>query len=260
VAGAASATLSADFAQAGIKQAATGELQTTYGQQALESLGLSPSTAAITYGLIGVSPAVIESIAVSRAFSAASQYNSLARASYSDFATNGVPITPVTMQTPVAQALIAEIKAGSPTLPDAMAIEYAKGALASGTSLPTMSVAAPGSILVKVVPKGDSVGATSPFWMSPQQAMAIATMGPAEAGMALGLPASQAAKIFENGMDFYAIAANSGASARVFVSDIAPTIQGGVATRPTAQQVIVGNRKAWSPAVQISPYTLKALK
>ena len=260
VAGAVGATVSADFTQAAIRQAATGELQTAYGQQALESLGLSSSTAAITYGLIGVSPAVVEGIAVSRAFSAASQFNSLARASYSDFVANGVPITPLTMSTPVAQTLVAEIKVASPALTDARASEIAAGIIGSGTSLPTVSTAAPGSILVKVVPKGDSVNPYSPYWMSPEQARAIAAMAPAEAGVALGLPASQAAQIFANGMDFYAISARPGLSARVFVSDVAPTIQGTHTTAPTARQVIVPNRSAWSPPVQVNPQSLKGFQ
>lgn len=96
--------------------------------------------------------------------------------------------------------------------------------------------------------------------MSPEQTRVIAAMSPAEAGAALGLPASQAARIFGNGMDFYAIAARPGTSLRVFVSDVAPTTQGAITTAPTAQQIIVPNRSAWSPPVQVDPRSLRGLQ
>ena len=54
-----SGTISADYAVAGVKQAATGETQTPYGEQVLQSLGLSPQTAAITYGVLGIAPAAV---------------------------------------------------------------------------------------------------------------------------------------------------------------------------------------------------------
>lgn len=259
VVGALGATVSADYAQAGVKQAAIGQGQTPYGQQVFESLGLSSTAAAYTYAALGVAPVALEGIALMRAASAASQYNSLARASYADFATNGVPINAATMGSPPAQALVAEIKAASPSLSDATVKEIAAGMIASGKSLPIVSTAAPGSVLVKVVPRGDAVSAYSPYWMSAEQARAIASMGAADAGIALGLPAAQAAKIFKDGMDFYAIAARPGSPARVFVSEIAPTTQGGVTTAPNALQVLVPNRSAWSPPVQVNPYTLGAL-
>lgn len=50
---AASATISADFAQAGLKQLIYGEKQSAYGAQFLQSLGLSPQTAESYYGYLG---------------------------------------------------------------------------------------------------------------------------------------------------------------------------------------------------------------
>lgn len=126
--------------------------------------------------------------------------------------------------------------------------------------MPIAQTAAPGSTLIKVVPKGDSVGPFSAYWMTPSQAEEIAAMSPVNVGAALGLPASQAAKIFGNGMDFYAIAARPGSGSQVYVSDIASTTQGAITTSPSAQQVIVANRSAWTPAVQIDPKILTGLR
>lgn len=106
------------------------------------------------------------------------------------------------------------------------------------------------------MPSGQPVTSTSGYWMSPEQARVIATMSPEQAGQALGLPASQAANLLKNGMDFYAITAKPGTMPRVFVSDIAPTTQGTVVTAPSAQQVIVPNRNLWSAPKPINPATL----
>ena len=62
VAGAVTGTVSADYAQAGAKQALTGNTSTPYGEQVLQSLGLSPQAAAITYGVLGVAPAALPAI------------------------------------------------------------------------------------------------------------------------------------------------------------------------------------------------------
>ncbi|MCE1244338.1 hemagglutinin repeat-containing protein [Oryzomicrobium sp.] len=55
-AGLVTGTISADYAQAGIKQAWTGDAATTYGEQVLKSFGLSPEAAAYTYAALGVLP------------------------------------------------------------------------------------------------------------------------------------------------------------------------------------------------------------
>lgn len=93
--------------------------------------------------------------------------------------------------------------------------------------------------------------------MSPEQARSIATMTPEQAGQALGLPASQVAKILNGGMDFYAITPKVGVQPKVFVSDIAPTTQGNLNTAPNAKQVIVPNRGQWTTPAPINPFSIK---
>lgn len=127
----------------------------------------------------------------------------------------------------------------------------------SGTAIPQMGIATPGSTLIKVVPKGDTVSPNTGYWMSPQQAQAIATMTPEQAAQRLGLPAAQAANVIKNGMDFYAITPKAGVIPKVFVSDVASTAQGTVAMPGGAQQVIVPNRSQWTSPTPVNPFTLR---
>jgi filamentous hemagglutinin len=187
----------------------------------------------------------------------ASKYNALARASYADFTTQGIKATPEVMASPQLQAMAQEIRSSSPGISNADLDRRLGEYLSSSATIPTQTVAASGGVLVKVVPKGEGVSAYTPFWMSPEQARAIAVMTPEQVARALGLPASQAARILQNGMDFYAITPKPGLTPTVFVSDIAPTLQGKVATRPSAQQVIVPNRNLWTDPKLINPFTLR---
>jgi filamentous hemagglutinin len=129
---------------------------------------------------------------------------------------------------------------------------YAATYLSSGNALPQMGIAVQGATLIKVVPKGAGVSETSGFWMTQQQARAVATMNPEQAGQTLGLPAAQAANILRDGLDFYSITVRSGVTAKVFVSEVAGTTQGTVKSAGGAQQVIVPNRGDWTPAVLVN--------
>jgi filamentous hemagglutinin len=247
-----------DYALAGARQAVSGNAQTPYGEQVLQSLGLSPESAALTYAAIGLAPAGIEAYAANTWAKQASKYNALARASYADFTTQGIKATPEVMASPQAQALIKEIQAANPGMSPqeagARAIEY----ITSSASLPQPRTALPGSTLIKVVPAGASPSPTTGYWISPEQARAIAAMSPEQVAQVLGLPASQAAKMLREGMDFYAITVKPGARANVFVSDVASTTQGVIRMPGGAQQVIVPNRGQWTAPTRVNPSTLKS--
>jgi filamentous hemagglutinin len=79
-----------DYAQAGARQAATGNATQPAGEQVLQSLGLSPQAAAYTYAALGMAPAAVDAVVVNKAANEAAKYNTLARASYSEFAPQGV--------------------------------------------------------------------------------------------------------------------------------------------------------------------------
>lgn len=242
---------------AGAKQVISGNPESTFLNQGLQSLGMSPQAAGLVEAAFGIGSAATATAAANKAIDQAVALGKLSAASYRDFATNGVKATPEVMQTSQVRALVDEIRAENPRMDEAKFDGIVREIIASGSSLPAPAVAAQGSVLIKVVPKGDAVTPYTPFWLSPEQARAIATMTPEQAGQALGLPAAQAAKMFNSGMDFYAITPKSGATPKTFVSGIAPTTQGAVSTAPSAQQIIVPNRSQWSDPKLIDPFTLR---
>ena len=182
--------------------------------------------------------------------------NKLSAASYENFTTNGVKATAEVMQMPQVQALVREIQAGNAGISIQTAIKYAQDYIVSGSTIPQASIATPGSTLIKVVPKGDGISPYSGYWISPQQAQAIAVMTPEKASQVLGLPATQAARISNSGIDFYAITAKAGVTPNVFVSKIASTAQGAVIMPGGAQQVIVPNRSLWTQPIAVNPFNL----
>jgi filamentous hemagglutinin len=257
VVGAATGTVSADYALAGAKQAVTGNSATPYGEQVLQSLGLSPQAAAYTYAALGIAPAALDAVLASKAARQTAKYNTLAKASYSDFTPGGIKATPEIMATPQAQTLMSELKAGSPGLADNDLKKFVIDWIETGNSLPTPAVANATTTLIKIVPKGDGVSPTTPYFVSPDQARTLSTMSPEQIGQALGLPATQAANMLKNGVDYFAMTPKSGASPTVFVSDVARTTQGTVKTAPNTTQVIVPNRSLWSDPKPVNPATFR---
>jgi filamentous hemagglutinin len=247
----------ADQMTAGGATALSGSTQSTVGGLALQGLGLSRTDAEFAYGLLGLTPATIEAYAINKGISATAAANELAQSSYKPFLPNGLKTTDEVMATPQAQALIWEIKNSNPKMSIDDAVKYAGIYLASGSSLPSMGKALPGSIMVKVVPKGDAVSNVTGFWMSVEQATAISTMSPAQAGKVLGLPAEQAARIMNSGIDYYAISPKPGQIPSIFTSKVAPTTQGATSMPGGMKQVIVPNRNQWTTPVKVNPITLR---
>jgi filamentous hemagglutinin len=82
VLGAVTGTVSADYMVAGVKQTATGNATLPYGEQVLQSLGLSPQAAAYTYAVLGMTPAAVDAVIVNRAINAQAAANAWARGTY----------------------------------------------------------------------------------------------------------------------------------------------------------------------------------
>jgi filamentous hemagglutinin len=195
IANAVGGTISFDVGYAGAKQVVSGTPQSTFLNQGLQSLGMSPEAADIVAAGLGIGSAVTAIAGANKALDQAIALGKLSGGSYQTFATNGVKVTSEVLETPQAVALVKEIQAGNPGITTRDAIDYATGYIGSGTALPIAGIAAQGSNLVKAVPKGDRVSDFSGYWMSPQQAREIAIMTPEQAGRLLGLPAAQAANI-----------------------------------------------------------------
>ncbi|MCG1039106.1 hemagglutinin repeat-containing protein [Mycetohabitans sp. B7] len=248
---------SADVLIAGAKQTVSGQPESTYLNQALTGLGLSPGAASLLEAGLGLGSAVTAGAVANAITDRAAALNKLSAASYKEFVTDGVKMPPEMMQSPQAQALMQEIRMGNPGMSQKYIEEIAQSYIESGTSLPRIGTASPGAMLVKVVPKGDSISPYSGYWLSPEQARAIATMTPEQAGQILGLPATQAANMMGKGVDYYAITPKAGIAPNVFVSEVAGTSQGMVTMPGGAQQVIVPNRGQWIEPFKINPFTLR---
>jgi filamentous hemagglutinin len=257
VANAVVATLSADAALTGAKQLVSGQPENTSVNNALQAFGLSPEAASYAEFALGVGAAAKAGSVVNAAINQTAKMNELASSSYTKFNTNGVKSTAEVMNNPSVQALAQEIRAASPGISnndlDLRLGQY----LSSGSGIPSQATAGPGSVLVKIIPKGGEVSSYSPFWMSPEQVRSVANMTPEQASKALGLPSDVAWKMLNGGVDYYAITPKPGTTPKVFVSDIASTAQGGVTTAPTAQQVLVPNRSLWTDPKPINPFTLR---
>jgi filamentous hemagglutinin len=218
---------------------------------------MSPQAAGWVEAGLGIGSAASASSAVSKAVDQSVAVSKFSKASYQNFVTNGIEATPQVMQTPVAQALRNELQAANPTLPASAVERFVKEYIESGASLPQAGIAAQGTILIKIVPKGDAVSPYTGYWMSPEQARAVATMTPEQAVQSLGLPSAQAANILKNGIDVYAITPKAGVTPNVFVSNVAGTKQGGVTLQGGAQQVIVPNRGLWRAPTPVNLVTLR---
>lgn len=248
---------SVDALYAGARQTLSGQSEAAYLNQALQSLGLSPQAAAYAEAVLGIGAAAKVGAILNATTEQIGRLNILGKASYSDFTPAGLKATPAVMTSSQTQSLMAELRAGSPGISEAKVIEYTQEWIQSGRALPSPATAAPGSVLVKVVPKGEGVTPYTPYWMSTEQARAVATMTPEQAGKALGLPAEQAWEILNGGVDFYAITPKAGFLPKVFVSDIASTGQGAVTNVARGQQVIVPNRSLWTEPKPINPLPLR---
>lgn len=257
VANAVVATTSLDAVYTGSKQAISGQSEDSLLNQALQGLGMSPEASSYAEMALGIGAAAKVASVVNAAANQAAKMDDLAKSSYSKFNTNGVTVTPDVMNTPEVRSMVQELKAGATGLSEADAETFVTQWLKSGSNIPSQATAGPGSVLVKIVPKGDDVSSYSPYWMTPEQVRSIATMTPDQAGKALGLPSDVAWKMINGGVDYYAITPKTGATPKVFVSDIAATSQGAATTTPRAQQVIVPNRSLWTEPKPVNPFTLR---
>jgi filamentous hemagglutinin len=217
---------------------------------------MSPQAAGLVEAALGIGSAATAAAVANKAVDQAIALSKLSGASYENFVTNGVNANQGVMQTSLAQALKKEIQAANPNLPQSAVERFAKEYIESGSNFPQAGIAAQGTILIKIVPKGESVSPYTGYWMSPQQAQAIATMTPEQAGQLLGLPSTQAANILKNGMDAYAITPKTGMTPNVFVSNVAGTTQGAINMSGGAQQVIVPNRSLWTTPTPVNIFML----
>lgn len=251
VASAAVGTLSVDAALAGTKQALSGNPESTYLNEAMQSLGLSPEAAMYAELALGLGAAAKAGSVVNAATASQASKNAAAKLSYEDiskFGAKGLSVTPEVLQTPQAKALIAEYQAVVPTADDA--IRYSTGVLQTGNALPVVRTVSGNEELIKVVPKNsvgnDGVRPNSPFFMTRAEYNTLNKLSPTEIGQRLGLPAEQSVRGAQLGFEAYAITPKPGTAPKVFTSTVAPVEQGAYKAVGGAQQTIVPNRSLWT--------------
>ena len=144
----------------------------------------------------------------------------------------------------VGDQLIAAIRAGSPGLSQARAIQFAESYVQSGIAVPIPTPVTAGTQLIKIVPAGETPSATTGFFVTQAEYVAL-SRNPATLANRLGLPLGSHATRF----DVYQITANTNTT--VFTSTVAPTVQGAVRQAGGATQTIVANRNAFTPPVRI---------
>jgi filamentous hemagglutinin len=208
IANAAVATISADAAVTGFKQAVSGQPENTYLNQALQDLGLSPEAAGYAEFALGVGAGAKVGSMSTVGSAKQTTDNAAARISYEDiskFGAKGLNVTPDVMQTPQARALISEYQAAGVTADDAL--KYATDVLKTGNALPVARTVSANEELIKVVPRNsagnDGVGASSPYFMTRSEYDALSKLSPGEIGQRLGLPAEQSARGAQLGFEAY---------------------------------------------------------
>ncbi|MDN3366273.1 hemagglutinin repeat-containing protein [Ralstonia pseudosolanacearum] len=241
---------SLDYSDAGFRQMISGNPTPTYGEQVLQSLGMSPTGAALTYGAVNLGAAAGAAAVVNQTAKEAAAFNNAARLSYTTekFGAQGLQPTTDVMKMPQAQAVVNAYTAAGVPLQDAQ--KYAAGLIETGTSLPTNLAVKADTELIKVVPKGafggDSVSAYSPYFMTRAEYDALSKLPADRIAARLGLPAEQAVRGSQIGFDVYSMKPLPGTSPQAFVSQVAPVQQGAYSAPGGAQQVLVPNRGQWT--------------
>ncbi|VVD93297.1 hemagglutinin repeat-containing protein [Pandoraea soli] len=249
-AGAMIAGTSLDYSKAGITQLVHGDSVHTYGERALQSLGLDSQSAALTYVALSLGGAATASIIQTQAGKQVAAFNEAARLTYTTekFGTQGLQLSAAVMQTPQAQAILnVYIAAG---LKQDDAIRYTRNLISSGTTLPTNFDVAANTELIKIVPKGmysgDVITKTSPYFMTRSEYESLSKLPADQIAARLGLPAEQAIRGSQLGFDVYSMSPLPETKPAAFSSQVAPVQQGAYSAPGGAQQILVPNRTQWT--------------
>jgi filamentous hemagglutinin family protein len=177
-----------------------------------------------------------------------------------EFKPQGLSVNAEVMGSAVSQRLIQEIIAGSPLMPTSTAVKLARGMLESGAAVPTQISVAPGTVLFKAVPAGESVDSKSSYWIDNGTRIATSKMSSQQLADFMGLPAwSQLTATIRGGYDLYSITVKPEADVVVFKSTVAPTDQGLIFTRGGGSQIIVPNRDLWTLPMKVTPGTVRVV-
>ncbi|WP_236109292.1 hemagglutinin repeat-containing protein [Pandoraea fibrosis] len=244
------ASSSFDYSRAGFIQAVNGGYTPTYGERALQSLGLDSQSAALAYAALSLGGAATGSVIQTQAGKQAAAFNEAARLTYTTekFGTQGVQVSGAVMQTPQAQAIVDVYLAAGYAQDDA--VRYARNLISSGTTLPTKFDVGSNTELIKIMPKGiysgDVIGETSPYFITRAEYESLSKLPVDQIAAKLGLPAMQAIRGSQLGFDVYSMSPLPKTVPVAFSSQVAPVQQGAYSAPGGAQQILVPNRTQWT--------------
>jgi len=250
-----------DQISAGSRAVVTGQATFTLGAHLIsEVTGISKQAAELWYAVPGItagSGPILAASAESRQL--ALQYQNAIRSQA--FTPKGILPTEEVMNSPQVQNLIRALQADGTSA--AVAYSRAQDLVRSGSTMIVEGIAASGSTLIKISPIGVRPTDYTPFWMSAQEARAVAAMSPTQAARHLGLPTESLTAAMQNGgFEFYSITVKPGQTAIVFSSKIAPTEQAAIQQAGGATQVLIPGRAAtaspWTAPVKIDPKQLRS--
>jgi len=155
------------------------------------------------------------------------------------FAPQGITDAPNTFAE--GKRLVKRLQEGSRELSVDQAEKIVSGLLRSGAERPTMLGINPGEKLFKAVPKGQPVGARSPFFFDEATKERLRT-GDANIADVLGLPKASEASIY----DIYSVTPKPGEYPSVFKSTVARTIEGDVRRSGGEDQALIVNRQKFT--------------
>ncbi|WP_368730026.1 hypothetical protein [Paraburkholderia sp. BR10872] len=229
VANAVVAGTSVDALIAGSKQVVSGQPESTYLNQALTSLGMSPAAAGLLETALGIGGAATVGSIANQATAQAALLNTASRDTYttSAFTPQGVQFTSSMIDTNrVVQSIYNDyVRAlGGNTQ---LAETFTGNAVRSGVDIPKVVQLGTSDELVRLVPVGDSAGVSS-FYMSRAQYDSLIGQNASATSVAdaLGLPASSFANGGFKGFQAFSIQPQPGRIVSVYQSTIAPVNQG----------------------------------
>ncbi|TDY37047.1 hemagglutinin repeat-containing protein [Paraburkholderia rhizosphaerae] len=244
VANALVAGTSADALVTGSKQVISGQSESTYLNQALTGLGMSPAAAGLLETALGIGSAATAGAVANQATAQAALLNTASLETYtgSVFSPQGVKFTSDMIESnPVVRAIYQDYFEGLGG--NAQSAELLTGnAIRSGQALPTIVQLGRNDELVRLVPIGDSAG-TSSYYMSRAQYDSLVgqNLSATSVANALGLPTSSYANGGIKGFQAFSIEPQPGKLVSVYQSTIAPVSQGQYSASGGLTQYIVPN-------------------
>jgi filamentous hemagglutinin len=246
-----------DQIQAGANTAYYGRMQPTLGGYMLEEMtGMSPQTAELVYGMVGVGPVLTQGMMSLRtagqgyvAAEAGGVENALNVNLVGDtrgFNALGVSADPKASQQ--GRLLMQQYRHQYPDMPLRDIETLARSTLQTGDALPSVSIGKPGDTFYKLIPSGETRGPSQStvYWMDKSQLDSVMS-GNIDIGSQFGLPN----KTTSGSYHAFETTVRDAQAPLVFRSNVAPVVDDGIFKIGGQTQTIIPKRSAFTQPVQL---------